>query len=65
MLHTNGERRVVRRAPRDRAEVFVAVVHAADGLRLEVAAESRAELVRRLAEYVRSRVAHVLRAEVE
>ena len=63
MLHTNGERRVVRRAPRAQAEVFVAVVHAADGLRLQAVAESRAELVRRLAEYVRRRAAHVLRAE--
>jgi hypothetical protein len=43
--------------------VFVAVVHAADGVRLAVAAGSRAELVRRLAEYAWRRAAHVLRAE--
>ena len=44
-------------------EVFVAVVHAADGLRLATAAASRAELVQRLAEYVRRRAEHALRAE--
>jgi len=48
---------------RARAELFVAVVHAADGVRLVAAAESRAELVRRLAEYVRRRAVHVLRAQ--
>ena len=56
---------VARPAPpagRARAELFVAVVHAADGVRLVVAAESRPELVRRLAEYVRRRAVHVLRA---
>jgi hypothetical protein len=63
MLNTNGERRVVRGAPRPRTEVFVAVVHTADGLRLMAVAESRAELVRRLADYVRRRSAHVLRTE--
>ena len=35
--------------------LYVAVVHAADGVRFAAATESRAELVRRLAEYVRAR----------
>jgi hypothetical protein len=45
------------------AETFVAVVHAPDGIRLAAMADSRAELVRRLAEYVRRRATHVLHAE--
>ena len=44
-------------------ETFVAVVHAADGVRFATAADSRTELVRRLAEYVARRAAHVLHAE--
>jgi hypothetical protein len=48
---------------RARAELFVAVVHAADGVRLVATAVSRAEIVRRLAEYVRRRAVHVLRAD--
>jgi hypothetical protein len=59
----NRERHARSRAGRARAGVFVAVVHAADGLRLAAAAESRDELVRRLAEYARRRAPHTLRAE--
>jgi hypothetical protein len=50
----------------DRASVgalFVAVVHAADGVRLAVAADSRLDLVRRVAEYVRRRAVHMLRED--
>lgn len=43
--------------------LFVAVVHAADGIRLLAAVRSRIELVRRLAEYARRRGVHVLRPE--
>lgn len=43
--------------------LFVAVVHAADGVRLVAAGASRPELVRQIAEYVRGRAAHVLRAD--
>ena len=45
------------------SESFVAVVHACDGIRLAAEADSRAELVRGLAEYVRRRAAHVLHDE--
>ena len=48
---------------RARVETFLAVVHAADGVRFAAAADSRAELVRHLAEYVARRAAHVLHAE--
>jgi hypothetical protein len=46
-----------------RSGIYVAMVHAADGLRLVVAGASRAELVRRLAEYVRRRAVHMLTDE--
>lgn len=51
--------------PTDRSdsEIFVATVHAADGILLATAAESRAGLVHRLAGYVRRRAVHVLRAD--
>lgn len=45
------------------SETFVAVVHAPDGIRLAAVADSRAELVRRLTEYVRRRAVHVLHTE--
>ena len=44
------------------AETFAAVVHAPDGIRLAAMADSRAELVRRLAEYVRCDVGAALDA---
>jgi hypothetical protein len=50
-------------ADRAHADAYVAVVHAEDGICLVSHAESRAELVRRLAEYVRRRAPHVLRVE--
>lgn len=40
--------------------LFIAAVHAPDGVRFATAAASRRELVRRLAEYVRQRGEHVL-----
>lgn len=54
---------VTRRSPAGSGTYFVAVVHAADGIRLAVAAESRLEVVRRLAEYARRRAAHALRPD--
>lgn len=60
---TPPARRAARTGPAPAASsgtVLVAVVHAADGVRLAVAAASRAELVRRLAEYVRRRGRYVL-----
>ena len=50
-------------AARGGVELFVAVVHARDGIRLAAVADSRAQLVSRLAGYVRRRAVHVLRAE--
>jgi hypothetical protein len=50
-------------AGRAGAELFLAVVHARDGIRLAAVADSRRQLVSRLAEYVRRRAVHVLRAE--
>ncbi|HEY2064524.1 MAG TPA: hypothetical protein VGG84_01085 [Gemmatimonadaceae bacterium] len=44
----------------DHAAVFVAVVHAADGVRFAVSTDLEAELTHRLAEYVRARVDDVL-----
>jgi hypothetical protein len=63
MLQSKGERRNPLRSARARTEVFVAVVHAADGVRLATVAESRAELVRSLADYVRRQAAYVLTVE--
>ena len=47
----------------EEGRVFVAVVHAADGVRWITAAGSRDELMCRLAVYVRDRAADVLSAE--
>ena len=44
-------------------DVFIAVVHAEDGVRFTAAAGSRAEVVRRLTDYVRRHAAHALYAE--
>ena len=44
------------------AELFVAVVHATDGVRFAEVADSRPHLVRRLADYVRRRAMHQLSA---
>ena len=63
MLHSEREHRQSRGAGRARIEVFVAAVHAADGLRFVTVAESRAELVGRLAGYIRRRAVHVLRGD--
>ena len=63
MLQSNRERREPRRSSRARTEVFVAVVHAADGVRLATAAESRAELVCSLADYVRGQAEYALSVE--
>ncbi len=43
--------------------LYVAVVHAPDGVRLATSAVSRVELVRRLADYVRQRADHALWAD--
>ena len=40
--------------------LHVAIVHSSDGVRFATAGASRAELVQRLAEYVRRRAPHVL-----
>ena len=45
------------------AELFVALVHAADGVRFAEVADSRPQLVRRLADYVRRHAVHLLRAD--
>jgi hypothetical protein len=42
---------------------FVAIVHAADGIRFAVAAATRRELIQRLAEYARQRGDHALRPD--
>jgi hypothetical protein len=42
------------------ATIFIAVVHAADGVRFTAAVPSRRELVAQLAGYTRRRAAHVL-----
>ena len=49
--------------PKSAEHTFVAVVHAADGVRLLVATDSRRELVLRLAEYARQRCNHALRPD--
>jgi hypothetical protein len=54
---------VARRSPAGNGTRFVAVVHAADGIRFAAVADSRLEVVRRLAEYTRRRAAHTLRPE--
>ena len=56
-------RRHVSPAGRAGAGLFVAVVHASDGVRFAEVADSRPQLVRRLAEYVRRRAGHQLRAD--
>ena len=43
--------------------VFVAVVHAADGVRFLAVTDSRRELVHQLAEYARQRANHALRPD--
>ena len=43
--------------------MFIAVVHAADGVRFSAAAESRYELVHRIAEYVRQWGGYLLRPD--
>jgi hypothetical protein len=43
--------------------LFIAVVHAADGVRFSAAAESRYELVHRIAEYVREWGGYLLRPD--
>ena len=43
--------------------LYVAIVHASDGVRFATAGASRVELVRRLADYVRSRGDHALWAD--
>jgi hypothetical protein len=43
--------------------LFVAVVHAADGVRFTAAATSRHELIRQLTTYARRRAPHVLHAD--
>ena len=43
--------------------LFVATVHDAEGVRLAIAAKSRAELVRRLAEYARRWAVHLLKKD--
>jgi len=45
------------------ATLFVAVVHAADGVRFAAAAESRYELVHRIADYVRQWGGYLLRPD--
>jgi hypothetical protein len=69
--------RIVKRAKRERpasprAEslpetkgqaLFIAVVHAADGVRFSAAAESRHELVHRIADYVRQWGGYLLRPD--
>jgi hypothetical protein len=56
-------RRQISPAGRAGGGLFVAVVHASDGVRFAEVAGSRAQLVRRLAEYVRLRAGHQLRAD--
>jgi hypothetical protein len=56
-------RRHISPAARAGGGLFVALVHAADGVRFAEVAVSRAQLVRRLAEYVRRRAGHQLRAD--
>ena len=48
---------------RSDSAVFVAVVHAADGVRFAAAAESRYELVHRIADYVRQWGGYLLRPD--
>lgn len=55
-------RSVVELAPHS-AATYLAVVHAADGVRFVAAAPSRPEVVRQLADYVRPRVKHTLWAD--
>jgi hypothetical protein len=69
--------RIVKRAKRERTglartdslpatngqAMFIAVVHAADGVRFAAAAESRYELVHRIADYVRQWGGYLLRPD--
>ena len=52
--------RSIAEPPPHAGTLCVAVVHAADGVRLATAASSRVEIVRRLAEYVQRRLSQTL-----
>ena len=52
--------RSIAEPPPPAGTLCVAVVHAADGVRLAAAASSRVEIVRRLAEYVQRRLSQTL-----
>src|SRR5690349_14544263 len=50
-------------SPKPEGTLFIAVVHAADGVRFAAAAESRYELVHRVADYVRQWGGYLLRPD--
>ena len=58
-----GSTRSDSRVPKTDATMFLAVVHAGDGVRFAAAAQSRYELVLRLAEYVRQWGGYLLRPD--
>jgi hypothetical protein len=59
----SGSSRPETLSPKSDRSLFVAVVHASDGVRFAASAESRYELVHRIADYVRQWGGYVLRPD--